>query len=331
MGPGTIAVSPTGTSCGVGCTVHTIGTTVTLAPQLLAGARVMAWGAPCNATLPGQSCTFTLETDTEVQTTFLCTADVIVDATTGNDGATGVCGAPLKTLRQALTAASVGQTIRALPGVYDVANGEIFPIVLDGRTLVGDEETKGETTRIVADGAEDGVSLRGTAVIAGLKIEAPGRRGVDVSAAGSSVTVRNNQVTNSAFALWFGTGGTHTVTGNRFFMNSGHGVAHISGSPSVKYEGNHIYMNNLGVEADTPNGDWGGGALGSTGGNHFYCNMRNDLWIYHSMGEVLRARNNFFDHSPPTSGADGGGIDAYQASTGPIDTFGAQVTTVPCP
>jgi len=327
VGPGTVTISPSGASCGVGCVTLPAQTVVTVTPSVLLGGAAQPWTGPCAGTPDGDPCVFTLTADTTLQANFVCTGDYVVLAGAGSDAASGACGAPFKTIAHALTASLPGQTIRLLPGTYDVANGETFPMLVMDRTLVGDESDQGMATIISGNGGNV-VRPGGTTVIAGLTITA-GADGIYADVAASTVTIRNNQLTGNSVGVWFQTAGSYVVTDNLMFSNTSHGIAHITGAPSVRYERNRVYLNPLGVETDSNNADFGGGPLGSTGGNHFYCNTRNDLWIYQTI--PLSARNNFFDHTPPTTGADGSGIDAYQALSGTIDTAGAQLTTMPCP
>ena len=335
-GPGSLTVTPTGTPCGVGCTSHPLGTTITIqATPLLAGVLATSWTGPCAATAGGQPCSFTLGQDEIVLTTFACSADFIVDAGTGNDTATGTCGAPLRTIKRALVVSAVGQSIRLLPGTYTTPL-ETFPIVLDGRQLLGDEATKGETTIVRSTTTGNVIEPTGAATIAGLKVTGTGMVNycVFASMAGSAITIRNNQLTEcrdgtSGGGIWISAAGSHSVVGNRIWNNGFHGVAHVGTNPIVRYEGNDIYMNTIGIETNADGADLGGGPAGSAGGNRIYCNTRNDLWLSQSM--AMPARNNAFDHSPPVVGADGGGNDIYINAGPPADTTGASLVTNACP
>jgi hypothetical protein len=66
-----------------------------------------------------------------------------VSGATGNDvTATGCVTKPFKTITQALSEANSGQTVLAAPGIYDAANGEVFPLEIeDGISLVGEDWT----------------------------------------------------------------------------------------------------------------------------------------------------------------------------------------------
>jgi hypothetical protein len=71
-------------------------------------------------------------------------ADYYVLGSHGSDINLGTSQAPFKTITHAITSAGPDMIICVLPGTYDVANGETFPIRLDeGQSLVGDVATKG--------------------------------------------------------------------------------------------------------------------------------------------------------------------------------------------
>jgi hypothetical protein len=62
-----------------------------------------------------------------------------VDASVGDDvTGTGTVGNPVKSIKRGLQLAEAGQTVNVAPGLYDAANGEVFPIYLRGESLVGE-------------------------------------------------------------------------------------------------------------------------------------------------------------------------------------------------
>jgi hypothetical protein len=70
--------------------------------------------------------------------------DYYVDASSGSDTNPGTLQAPFKTITYAVAAAGTGKTIWVLPGLYDAALGEVFPIDLQqDQVLVGDVASKG--------------------------------------------------------------------------------------------------------------------------------------------------------------------------------------------
>lgn len=67
-----------------------------------------------------------------------------VDAQAGDDLNPGTQALPFKSLTHAVAAAGAGTTIHAAPGLYDSANGEVFPIqLLDGQEVLGDVANRG--------------------------------------------------------------------------------------------------------------------------------------------------------------------------------------------
>lgn len=74
-----------------------------------------------------------------------------VDAVKGLDTNTGTEAAPLKTITKALEVASSLDTLMIMPGEYDTGNGEMFPLVASGESLMGVQGA--DITRIISDGA----------------------------------------------------------------------------------------------------------------------------------------------------------------------------------
>jgi uncharacterized repeat protein (TIGR01451 family) len=83
---------------------------------------------------------------------------VYVDAVNGNNvTGNGSATSPWRTITKALTHVAPGDTIRVLPGTYDAAIGEMFPLALrSGLTLIGSGY---ESTIISATGAASGIDL----------------------------------------------------------------------------------------------------------------------------------------------------------------------------
>jgi hypothetical protein len=70
--------------------------------------------------------------------------DYYVHASSGSDANPGTVRAPFKTITHAVANAGTGKTICVLPGTYDAALGETFPIRLrQNQSLVGDVANKG--------------------------------------------------------------------------------------------------------------------------------------------------------------------------------------------
>ena len=75
-----------------------------------------------------------------------------VDAVSGNDTNNGTSGAPLRTIKKALTVVGFGGTIRVRPGTYNTTLGETFPITIPSAVKL--QSTAGAASTIIdASGA----------------------------------------------------------------------------------------------------------------------------------------------------------------------------------
>lgn len=274
-----------------------------------------------------------------------------VDATNGNDTTGNGTTLPYKTLTKALSVAVSGSTVTVAPGTYDAALGETFPIIIPaGVQLIGDETNKGNgtiPTRIVGGGnlstlasfTSATVVPRDGSVVAGFTITGTAPNPTVNSPMGlvlenNSVTIRNNRLVDSGKGGLYVTanGNSTLVSGNVIqsngTTNNGFGIAFINGTgPGVRIENNVIRLNVTGVEFDAPaaSGDLGGGATGSTGGNVIAANSGINLWTNVAVGVTISARNNFWDHVPPTitSSSSASGYDIYNQYGATVDTTGA--------
>lgn len=155
----------------------------------------------------------------------------------------------------------------------------------------------------------------------------------------SNVTLRNNSIVNNTDNF----GGTvavrngsqnHLITGNIIANNANNamtGLEFVSAGAGSRVENNVIVGNGLGVEFDGPGGDLGGGAAGSSGGNVISCNVYWDLWT-NSDGITIDARNNAWDHDPPT--VDPSSADIFNGNSGTaatINVTGNVLAPCPCP
>lgn len=336
-GMGTLTVEPPGMPCGDDCLRYEGETEIAITADPDPGHGVV-WTGACQDTEERQPCRFLLSADEQVDVEFEC-SDLLVDPLGGDDNGPGTCAVPLKTLGRAFEVAQPGYVIRALPGVYDEANGETFPLTVpEGVSLLGNESGKGINTTI-RHNAGDLIYLSSDSVLAGFTVT-EGRRNIVVSGEMRmpvrNVTIRNNTVTNGTNSMsqgagiWFnGPGEGHRVTDNVVFGND-RGVAHIGMLPGVAYERNAISYNEIGVEINTDGADLGGGAQGSEGGNDITCNMKNDIFMFLFQDITLFAQRNAFDHDPPTTGADDMGTDLYVSLFGTIDTAESGVVGNPC-
>ncbi len=270
-----------------------------------------------------------------------------VNSALGNDGNAGTPGAPFKTITHALTVAVSGDTVQVVPGTYDVANGEVFPLALpDGVRLLGDPATKGSTTFINGAGLVPatvwtsvidagigsfigGFTLTPTSGSMGLALKSP------------HVTIQNNSIVSDNIGVYvlsgFNSGG-HTIQGNVFTtptpgVGNGFVLVSFSGAYS-RVENNSIIGFSIGVEFDVTGADMGGGPTGSVGGNSFSCSTRTDLYLSAGLGNVYVA-NNAWDHNPPTIEfpETGTGVDIVDYSAGVnVIIYGTpSVVASPCP
>ncbi len=254
---------------------------------------------------------------------------VYVRATTGADTNAGTLASPFKTITKALTIATVGMTVQVMPGTYDAANGETFPITVPaGVSLIGDEAGKGNP------GGACQALVAGMGMFAGLRnwataieptsssvMSAITPVGIALNDAG--VTVRNNTIAGSQIGilLWDGPG-RHIITGNMIVGNWEAGLWIWATYHDSKVENNVIRGNGYGVRFYGTSVDLGGGSTGSAGGNAIYCNSWNDLSLFSAGNNAtLNLANNFWDHAPLA------GNDVDSPGGWILSTTGAQVVT----
>src|SRR5712691_9545171 len=283
-----------------------------------------------------------------------------VNASTGSDTNTGTPSLPFKTITFAMTKATKsGSTVQVDPGLYDVANGETFPITVPaGVLLKGDETTKGggsTPTSIVGGGLAPGATAGsvGVALLPGMGSTIAGfaitnnnssftdRRGLILR--NSTVTLRNNTVTGATHkvGVYIDASTSHVITGNRIVDNggsgSGTGLGFVNGGAGSKVENNVITGNAFGVEYDVAGGDLGGGSAGSAGGNVISCNTQNDLLVRFTAPSItISAANNFWDHSSPTLACTLAGDDICDVNAGTTNAANIIATSPmlalsPCP
>ncbi|MFZ1946296.1 MAG: choice-of-anchor D domain-containing protein [bacterium] len=160
--------------------------------------------------------------------------DYYVHASSGADINPGTVRAPFKTVTHAVTAAGPGKTICVLPGIYDAALGETFPIRLQqGQSLLGDVANKGvgpDPTTIYGAGyagpgwdgdylaalvAADGSSIAGLRIGAAYATKTHGIYLVNAIATISDNTLAS--VTSSTYGGVYATGDvTSTIVRNNF-------------------------------------------------------------------------------------------------------------------
>ena len=264
-----------------------------------------------------------------------------VDAASGSDLDAGSVAAPFKTITHAISVAMSGDVIRVLPGTYDAANGEQFPVVVPpGVALIGDEANKGQgVTPTVVSGGGYQVSVLDAALVpgdgstvAGLTVTgilAESDFVVSILLSSSNVTVRNNSVVDSTSdwtaAIYCNNSAANLIIdGNIIEYNTGLGLGFIGGGYDTIVQNNVVRHNWIGVEYDSAGGDLGGGAMGSVGNNIITCNSNTDLWT-NQAAITIDAADNYWDHNPPS------GNDVYNGNEASIIVTGSAVAAEPCP
>jgi hypothetical protein len=167
-----------------------------------------------------------------------------VHASSGSDTNPGTVRAPFKTITHAVYMVGPNQSICVLPGLYDAANGEVFPIHLQqGQYLMGDVLNKGvgpETTAIYGSGDADptpgndflAVLLAADQCeVAGLTIGAPYSSTFGVYYDDAIVDVHDNTFGSAETYLYggvyiAGTGGSTIMLND--FLTSSYGVYSVA-------------------------------------------------------------------------------------------------------
>lgn len=320
-GPGTVAVTPPGSSCGPGCYTIGKGTPVTLTPTATGGFSFQGWtGGGCEV-VGVMPCLFALNSNVTVTARF-CDYHHVADATSGMDTNAGTCAAPFKTVTKALSVAVTDERILVRPGKYDTTTGEVFPIsVPDKVLLVGDEPAKGNGTvavRLEGGGPVPGEpALRATvvlgagSVLAGFLVVDPpltpaqGEHGVVITKPTGAIgaTVRNNTIAmGGGDGIYVNKGQNALIVGNVVSnQDRGTGIRVTDGGAGAKLESNVVLSNQYGVEINAV-ADLGSPPGGSAGGNVFSCNDQNDLIVAGQTPLTVQAQNNSWDHMPPSVG-----------------------------
>jgi hypothetical protein len=121
--------------------------------------------------------------------------------------------------------------------------------------------------------------------------------------------------------------GDHEIAGNDV---RGFSYGLSVSSASVRAEGNTFVGNAIGVFITSASAmvDLGGGAASSTGGNVLSCNTQSDLLLGSNLAIAVAARDNAWDHVPPTQST--GSADITRPSSSTVDTTGATLAPDPC-
>ncbi|MEW6683696.1 MAG: DUF1565 domain-containing protein [Nitrospirota bacterium] len=296
-------------------------------------------------------------------------SSIILVAVDGVDGpACGTPSSPCRTITQGMSLALAGQTVVVAPGTYSFGGtgGEPAPLLMKAEAaLVGGGSSITTLDFSAASAPGGGIVTADGAALAGFTI-------VGADSVPYLVEILNGTplIASNVFADLAGGGrnccgigirvagtGTPVIANNTFGQGSdvlstailieesavpvveaniiqGNTIGiHARGSATPTIQDNTIVGNFTGVQIDdSALADLGGGAGGSAGGNTLSCNTDADL-VYNRNTGTVSARNNVWDHVPPTEAFIGApsppGIDILLGDAS-ADTTGAALVTSPC-
>lgn len=293
---------------------------------------------------------------------------LFVDPAAGADSAT--CGgqtAKCKTLSHALSLAQAGGTVLLEPtGPYVFSRAirnETLPLEMKAGVSI---RSASQTDRAFLDFTNiltigPGIIGADDAVLAGMRIEMHDGFGNLIETRSTSSKIQDNLIlgrcrvsSDCDSVAVFVQGGSPMISGNTFGASDpgGFDVAvkvegdavpqildntftgnqralFIGGSAAPKLEENLILQNGEGVViAENGLPDLGGGAARSAGLNILSCNTTVDL--FNNTSHPIFARNNQWDHVPPSTNVPGEDIDIARPS-GTVDAAGASLYAfAPC-
>lgn len=170
-------------------------------------------------------------------------ADLYVDAKFGSDANPGNSGAPFKTITFAMSvvaAKAAPLRVQVMPGTYDKANGEVFPITVPPDCiLTGDEDKRGKGglgTTIAGVGPTASFAAASLLLATGARISGFGFAIQSLPPAFGVIADSGGTVSLNTFSA--GYGGVYTIAPasplieHNTFRNSSVGI-HGSGSPSI--------------------------------------------------------------------------------------------------
>jgi hypothetical protein len=286
-----------------------------------------------------------------------CTSSrLFVNATRPNDDGPGTSEASaFKTITKALSVATSPKTVKVLPGTYDAANGETFPInIPDGVCLLGDVPNRGQgSTATLLQGQGPHPSLLAVNVLPGQNSVIAGFDIISANPPNYSTTgvglAKTGSVVHSNRIRALGGVGNSSGTGISLIANSDNavivgnhiteqydGIGYYGGGRGGKAELNVLTNNRygLGIGAGGAH-DLGGGPARSKGGNQIFCNTANDVYAEYA-GDIY-LNNNQWDHVPPTveqttGGTSNQGIDLFIFRSTPVvfRLDGATRVSTPC-
>ena len=164
-------------------------------------------------------------------------ANYWVDAINGSDSNPGSQSQPFKTITKAVTTAGTNQIIQVLPGTYNAALGESFPITLkSGQSLVGDVPNNGNgpsPTLVVGHATVTGGSFTYATFVGASSSSISGLMFNDsaytvsmasIVAVNSQMTVTNNTFSSNVYAGVELCGTGPSSVGQNVFNTASYGV-----------------------------------------------------------------------------------------------------------
>jgi hypothetical protein len=278
------------------------------------------------------------------------TIDAWVDGVNGSDTNLGNINHPFRRITNGISAHPTNVWVR--PATYDQ---ETFPLLAINVNLIGDvsnrgNPTAGPVTAIFGSGffsifGGTGATitvLLASATMEGFLIEAPTGSDAAVVATGSApVVYRNTFATCEIDTQWCSDGlqvssasdatiEDNVLVGHRTFGGPGHGITFASCTGCMA-QANVVAgwpVANVLISGSMP--DLGGGGL-SSGNNTFQCGTAAD--VSSAVGsQTLHARNNLWDHNPPTSSTTcASGIDFCTSTNDALDYSPIKGTAGACP
>ncbi|MDI7207438.1 DUF1565 domain-containing protein [Leptospira santarosai] len=153
----------------------------------------------------------------------------------------------------------------------------------------------------------------------------------------SGITIRNNTLTGTVggagvYMQSSNQAGTGNIISGNTIVSNFRGIFNPYSNTVIKVENNLISQNKVGIDliANTDfntNADLGGGSTGSVGNNTISCNEFYDLVTSPSNTIILYAKNNHWDHTPPTEGVS---ADILRSSSSSIFTSGMSLAAPHC-
>jgi|GEM_PF-1412272 len=180
---------------------------------------------------------------------------LFVDVQTGHDRqGNGSQAAPYRTLTQALQVASAGTVILLAPGVYNQAQGEIFPLQLPSEVTIQGNPTPSEAVILQGGGPLQvggevvNVTLLGAdrAALVGVTVTNPNPQGHAIWIGDSSPTIVDSVITgNEATGITIA-GQSHPLIQNNQLQHNGAGI-HVAAIAHPRLRGNLLQDNHIGI------------------------------------------------------------------------------------